>query len=83
MRNIIHYYPRAFVGNGGVTIAVWRFIKAFKNKGNNIWIAFDKSLDDKQPLEIKGTKELKLNIFLTVDIAFQKTFLKILIKTQL
>lgn len=76
MRNIIHYYPRAFVGNGGVTIAVWRFIKAFKNKGNNIWIAFDKSLDDKQPLEIKGTKRIKVKHFFNGRYSLPENFLK-------
>ena len=75
MKKIIHYYPRAFVGNGGVTIAVWKFIKSLKNN-KNVYIAYDRNFIRKQPLEIKGIKKIPLKHYFGGKFYFPSNFLK-------
>ena len=60
MKKIIHYYPRAFVGNGGVTIAVWKILRSLK-KDYDLHIAYDQDLIKNQPLEIKNIKKFQQN----------------------
>lgn len=74
MKKIIHYYPRAFVGNGGVTIAVWRFINALK-KNYDVHIAYDKNLIKKQPLEIKNIKKIPTKHYFRGRFHFPSNFL--------
>lgn len=75
MKKIIHYYPRAFVGNGGVTIAVWKFIKSLK-KNNNVHIAYDQNFIRKQPLEVKGIKKIPLKHYFGGKFYLPSNFLK-------
>ena len=75
MKKIIHYYPRAFVGNGGVTIAVWKFIRSLKNN-KNVYIAYDRNFIRKQPLEIKGIKKNPIKTLLWRKILLSVKFFK-------
>jgi len=76
VKNIITYYPRAYVGNGGVTIALWKYAEAYKNKLVNSYVAFDEKLESKQPLEIKGIKKIKVKHYLFSRFRFPVNFLK-------
>ena len=75
MKKIIHYYPRAFVGNGGVTIAVWRILKSLK-KNYDLYIAYDQNLIKKQPLEIKNIKKIQTKHYLSGKFQIPSNFLK-------
>ena len=76
IKNVINYYPRAYVGNGGVTVALWKYAEAYKNKQVNSYVAFDSKLESKQPLEIKGIKKIKVNHYLFSRFRFPVNFLK-------
>lgn len=75
MKKIIHYYPRAFVGNGGVTIAVWKILKSLK-KDYDLHIAYDQDLIKNQPLEIKNIKKIPTKHYLNGKFQIPSNFLK-------
>ena len=50
IKNIINYYPRAYVGNGGVPSAMWKYMDAYKKNHINSYVAYDQNLYKKQPL---------------------------------
>jgi glycosyltransferase involved in cell wall biosynthesis len=52
----VHYYPRALVGNGGPTIAMWEWVKALKAAGQMVKIICDADLIDAQPLACSGVE---------------------------
>ena len=74
MKKIIHYYPRAFVGNGGVTIAVWKILNSLK-KNYELYIAYDQNLLKKQPLEIKEIKKIPTKHYLSGKFQIPSNFL--------
>ena len=76
IKNIINYYPRAYVGNGGVTVAMWKYIEAYKKKYVNLYVAFDKNLHKEQSLVIKGVKKIKVKHHLFGGFRFPENFLK-------
>ena len=76
IKNIINYYPRAYVGNGGVTSAMWKYIEAYKKELVNSYVAFDESLYKKQPLEVKEVKKIKVKHYLFWRFRFPENFLK-------
>ena len=75
MKKIIHYYPRAFVGNGGVTIAVWQILRSLK-KDYDLHIAYDQDLIQNQPLQIKNIKKIPTKHYLNGKFQIPSNFLK-------
>ena len=76
IKNIINYYPRAYVGNGGVTSAMWKYTDAYKKDHVNLYVAYDKNLYKKQPLEIKKIIKIKVKHYLFGRFKFPENFLK-------
>jgi glycosyltransferase involved in cell wall biosynthesis len=50
----IHYYPRALVGNGGPTVAMWSWVKALVSANQNVHVAYDEGLSGNQELAVSG-----------------------------
>lgn len=75
MLKIVHYYPRAYIGNGGVTIAMWRLVRSLKNKFE-VHIAYDQSNYKKQPLEVVGVKKIPTKHYFNGKFQIPSNFLK-------
>lgn len=56
----IHYYPRALVGNGGPTVAMWSWVHALKEAGQDVKVICDSTLIAKQPLAVPGINVIPL-----------------------
>jgi glycosyltransferase involved in cell wall biosynthesis len=52
----LHYYPRALVGNGGPTAAVWSWVRALKEVGQEVEVLFDSDLFGSQILTVPGVR---------------------------
>ncbi len=48
------YYPRAKIGNGGPTVAVWLWVGALLQAGQSVAVIYDKDLCGDQPLQVLG-----------------------------
>lgn len=51
-----HYYPRALVGNGGPTVAVWEWVRALKASDREVAVIYDADLTGDQPLRVPGVE---------------------------
>lgn len=75
--NIIHYYHRALIGNGGVTNSLWSMCRAYYDKKIKTYVAYDKKLEKKK-LKFHSKKVIKLPTrhFLSGIFKFPDNFLK-------
>lgn len=61
----VSYYPRAMVGNGGPTVAMWAWVRALKSVGQNVQVLYDADLKAVQPLAVSNVSILPLKHRLT------------------
>lgn len=50
----LSYYPRALVGDGGPTVAMWAWVRALKEAGAHVEVLYDEALKSEQPLAVKN-----------------------------
>lgn len=76
-KTILHYYPRAFRGDGGVTNAVWLWHEAFLRCGVDSVVMFDPALgtrngraaDATRPVSHRGVSRLRLPVGLSAGLS--------------
>lgn len=64
-KEYVIYYPRALVGNGGPTVAMWSWVKALKAVDQKVTVICDSSMISNQPLAIENVPVIPIphNLF--------------------
>lgn len=74
--NIIHYYHRALIGNGGVTNSLWSMCRAYYDKDIKTYVAYDRKLKKKKfKIHLKKIIKLPIRHFFLGKLKFPDNFL--------